>query len=111
MTDKNAAKPEPLHITDPDNVSITFAHLLVAAGSCGGVVNLTFAAARFSPTDAGTIDNDVIVASRLRLDMTCALHLRAELDRIISQAEVQMKQAMATGLLSSAALGTSGKTN
>ena len=110
MNDKST-KTEPLRITDPDNVPITFAHLLLAAGSCNGVVNLTLGAARFSPTDAGLIDNDVIVASRLRLDMTCAIHLRAELDRIISQAEMQMKSALATAVLSTAAPGKSGKGN
>lgn len=109
MTEKKDTKAEPLRVSDPGNVPITFAHLLVAAGSCNGIVNLTLAAARFSPTEAGTIDNDVIVAARLRIDMTCAVHLRAELDRIIGQAEAQMKQALATAVLSTAAPGKSGK--
>lgn len=110
MTAKDQ-KTEPLRITDPDNVPITFAHLLVAAGICNGIVNLTLAAARFTPTDAGMIDNDVIVASRLRLDLACAVHLRAELDRIIGQAETQVKQAVGTAILSTAASGKSGKGN
>ncbi len=109
MTEKKDAKLEPLRITDPHNVPVTFVNQVVAAGHLNGIVNMTLGVARFSPTEAGAIDTDMIVASRLRMDMACAMQLRDQLDRIIGQAEAVMKQALATAVLSTAAPGASGK--
>lgn len=106
MTDK---KPELLRITDPHMVPITFVNQVVAAGHLAGVVNMTLGVARFSPTDAGEIDTDMIVASRLRMDMVCAMQMRDQLDRIITQAETAMKQAMATAVLATATPPKGGK--
>ncbi len=107
MTEK--AKVELLRITDPHNVPVTFVNQVVAAGHLNGIVNVTFGVARFSPTNDGSIDTDMIVASRLRMDMACAMQMRDQLDRIIGQAEVAMKQVLATAVLSTAAPGKSGK--
>lgn len=109
MTDKTEQKTETVRITDPHNVPITFFNQVVAAGHFNGVVNLTLGAARFSPTEAGAIDTDMIVAARLRMDMAGAVQMRDQLDRIITQAEAAMRSVLATAVLSTAAPGKSGK--
>jgi hypothetical protein len=84
MTDK----PEPLTITDPHNVPVTFVNELVARGHLNGVVNLTFATARFTPTSLGgdsKIDADLVVTARLRMDMYCVQALYLSLGDIIQK--------------------------
>ncbi len=108
MTEKTT-KPEPLRVTDPHLVPVTFVNQVVAAGHLNGVVNMTLAVARFSPTPEGAIDTDMITASRLRMDMGCAVQVRDQLDIIIGQAQAAMKQVLATAVLSTAAPGKSGK--
>ncbi len=109
MTEKKDAAPAPLRVTDPHLVRVEFVNQVVAAGHLNGVVNMTLGVARFSPTPEGAIDTDMIVASRLRMDMGCAVQMRDQLDRIIGQAEAAMKQVLATAVLSTAAPGKSGK--
>lgn len=111
MPDKAKPASEFLHITDPHNCPVEFVSLLAASGQNNGVVNLTFATARFMPTASGTIDPDFIVSSRLRMDIACAAQLRGELDRIIGQAQQQLSQALGTALATSAVTGASGKSN
>lgn len=103
------AKPEIVKVTDPYNAPVTFVNQIVAAGHLNGIVNMTLAVARFSPTPDGEIDTDMIVASRLRMDMSCAIQMRDQLSRIIGQAEVAMKQVLATAFVSTASVGKSGK--
>ena len=109
MTAKKDPAADPLRVTDPHLVPVAFVNQVVAAGHLNGVVNMTLGVARFSPTPAGEIDTDMIVASRLRMDMACAMQMRDQLDRIIGQAEATMKQALATAFVATAAAGTSGK--
>lgn len=106
MTDKPS---DFITVTDPDNCPVVFAGALVASGHLNGVVNLTFATPRFTPNATGGIDNDFVVASRLRMDIACALALRDQIDRIIKQVETGAKQALATALATTAAPGPSGK--
>ena len=98
-------------VTDPHAVPVTFVNQVVAAGHLNGVVNLTLATARWSPTPKGEVDIDMVVASRLRMDLVCAVQMRDQLDRIIAQAEATVKQVLATALVSSAMPGKSGKSN
>ena len=109
MTTKKETAPDPLRVTDPHLIPVAFVNQVVAAGHLNGVVNMTLGVARFSPTPEGAIDTDMIVASRLRMDMACAMQMRDQLDRIIGQAETTMKQMLATAVLSTAAPGKSGK--
>src|SRR5262245_51223485 len=92
-------------ITDPHHVPVVFVNQVAAAGHLNGVVNLTLATARWSPTADGTVDTDMIVAGRLRFDLVCAVQMRDQLTRIIEQAEATVKQMMATALVSAAAPG------
>ena len=98
-------------ITDPHTVPVTFVNQVVAAGHLNGVVNLTLATARWSPKPDGKVDIDMVTASRLRMDLVCAVQLRAQLDRIIGEAEATVKQMLATAIVSTAAVGKSGKSN
>lgn len=80
-----------LTITDPYNVPITFCNDVVASGHLNGTVNLTLAAARFSPTTQGKIDPDLVIASRLRMDLYCAASLHAALGRILESSTKESK--------------------
>ena len=74
---------DSLVITDPYTVPITFANDVVGCGFLNGTVNITLAAARFTPTPAGNIDPDLVIVSRLRMDLYCATQLRDSLNKII----------------------------
>lgn len=106
MPDK---KNDFITVTDPHDCPVVFAGALVASGHLNGVVNLTFATPRFTPDAKGGIDNDFIVASRLRMDIVCAMQLRDQIDRIIKQVEAGAKQALTTAMVTTAAPGPSGK--
>lgn len=106
MSDK---KPDFITVTDPHNCPVTFASVVAASGHHNGVVNLTLAQARFTPSATGVVDPDFIVAARLRMDIACAMQLRDQLERIIGQVEAGAKQALATALVTTAAPGPSGK--
>ena len=82
MTEKPAAPP----ITDPHHTQVTFVNQVVGQGHLNGVVNLTFAVANFTPNADGKVDIDLVVASRLRMDMFCATQLRDALTTVIDQA-------------------------
>lgn len=76
------ADPVPLKITDPDNVGITFVNEVGNMGFVNGIINVTFTAARFTPT-GGQIEPDIVVASRLRMDLHCAQQLHEMVGQII----------------------------
>lgn len=73
-----------LKITDPDNVPITFVNEIGNAGFLNGVLNITLTAARFTP-DGTQIAPDIVVASRLRMDLKCAQQLCDLVGSIIEQ--------------------------
>lgn len=79
MTDK---KPDALPVTDPHKVPVVFVNEVVGSGHLNGNINLTFAVAQFTPKN-GEIDPDLVVMSRLRMDMLCAHQLYAVLGKII----------------------------
>lgn len=97
MTDEQIT---PIPITDPYNVQIQFASVLLSFGHWNGILNLTLGTPRFTPTT--TVDNpspDLVVTSRLRLDLDCAQALYAALGRFIESARAQsasIQQANAT---------------
>ncbi len=105
VKDQPQAKFVP--ITDPNNCPVDFVNFVAASGILNGVVNLTFAQARHMPKVTGDLDPDFIVASRLRMDLQCAMQLREQLDRIIAEAQSQVRQALAT----TAGAGPSGKSS
>jgi hypothetical protein len=75
-----------MSISDPNTVPVTFVNQIASHGCINGVVNFTFATALFTPSnDNKTVDADLIVTCRLRMDLYCAMQLRRVLDRIIEQ--------------------------
>ena len=80
MTDEKV-----LPITDPQQVPVTFVNQVVGIGSLNGVVNVTFATARFTPNAQGATDPDLVISARLRMDATCARQLRDQLTAILDQ--------------------------
>lgn len=85
MTDEpEASTNDPLPVTDPHRVPIVFVNQVVGAGHLNGVINITFAAALFTPTKNG-IEPDLVITSRLRMDMFCAEQLYAQLGQIIAK--------------------------
>lgn len=75
---------DAVQITDPYQVPVTFCNQVVGSGVLNGVCNLTMAVARFTPNE-GKVAPDLVIASRLRLDLFCAQQLHAELGRILAQ--------------------------
>ena len=95
MTDDTKAKTYP--VSDPHRVPISFVNQLVGSGHLNGVVNLTFAAAMFTPPEVGDtaspIPPDLVITSRLRMDFVCAQQVYEQLGRMLAQA---LKQQNAT---------------
>ena len=75
-----------IKITDPNNEPVVFVNELVGRGHLNGVVNLTFATARFTPT-AGEISPDLVITARLRMDMACLRQTYMVLGELISMNE------------------------
>jgi hypothetical protein len=48
-------------------------------------VNLTFATCNFTPQGDGTVQPDLVVTSRLRMDLFCAQALFEQLGKLIQQ--------------------------
>lgn len=80
MTDTKEEATLP--ITDPYRTPATFVNQVVNSGHLNGVVNLTFATALFTPNEAG-IDPDLMITSRLRMDLACAQQLWMCLGKIL----------------------------
>lgn len=74
---------KPISVTDPYQVPVTFVNEVVGSGFLNGNINLTLATARFTPI-AGKVEHDIVITSRLRMDLFCAMQLRDELSRIIA---------------------------
>jgi hypothetical protein len=73
-----------LPITDPYQVPVVFTNQLVGSGFLNGNLNLTFATARFTPNGDG-IEPDLVITSRLRMDLFCAQQLYERLGKIIAE--------------------------
>lgn len=83
----------PMKLPDPDNIPVVFSNLFLGGGLVNGVVNFTLGVMRFSPTMDGQIDNDPVVASRIRLDIETAMRLRDFLDMQIKLLTVSDEKA------------------
>lgn len=74
-----------------DTVGVTFVNTVVGSGILNGVINLAFGVCNFTPVDNGSgemvIDPDIVIASRLRMDKMCAIHIRDVLNNLITQME------------------------
>jgi hypothetical protein len=88
MTDK-----PKIVVTDPHQIPVTFVSSLVNHGYGNGVVNLSFATARYVPDADGAIVPDLVLSALLRMDMACAVQLRDALSGVIEQ---HMKPANGT---------------
>ena len=78
------AKDDTLPVTDPHRVPVIFVNQIVGAGHLNSVINITFATALFTPTKNG-IEPDLVITSRLRMDMFCAEQLYAQLGSLIAK--------------------------
>lgn len=88
--------PEPLlRITDPDNVPVTFISDVGGVGFLNGVINVTFVTARWTPDTTGPepVRPDLIISSRLRMDLFAAQQLRDHLTKVIEQNTKPMPKA------------------
>jgi len=79
MTDK------PKAASDPHHVLPVFVNQIAGSGHLMGVANITFSTAQFTPRDDGTVDSDMVISCRLRMDLTCVHQLRDACDTILQQ--------------------------
>jgi hypothetical protein len=77
--------PETLTVSDPNEVQVVFCNQVVASGYFNAVANFTLAVARFSPRPDNTVDPDLVVCARLRMDLACAQQLHEQLGKILEQ--------------------------
>lgn len=75
---------EPTQLTDPYQVPVTYCNQVVGVGALNGVCNITLATARFTPQDSKVIP-DLVVSSRLRMDLWCVQQLHDQLAHILAQ--------------------------
>jgi len=79
-----------------DSVGVTFVNVVVGSGTFNNVINLTLGVCLFTPdAENGRVDDDIVVASRLRMDPLCARQLRDTLNRIL---DVPTESAKANGV-------------
>jgi len=79
---------DPIVISDPNNEPVTFVNQVLGQGHLNGVINITLGVARFTPKDSAPesmVDIDMIIASRLRMDLACAQQLRDCLDTLLKK--------------------------
>ena len=81
---------ERLPVTDPHQILVSFCNQIVGCGALNGNVNITFAVARFSPNSSGGIDPDLVITSRLRMDLFCAQQLYDTLGKQLAAAMTTM---------------------
>ena len=77
--------PDQLTISDPHQVQVVFANQVVASGHFNSVCNVTLATANFTPRPDNTVDPDLVICARLRMDLACAKQLHEQLGKILEQ--------------------------
>lgn len=80
-------------VPDPHNVPVVFANLFGGGGTVNGVINFTLCVSRFTPAFEGKTDNDVVIASRIRVDIQTAQALRNFLNSQIELLSTPQGQA------------------
>jgi hypothetical protein len=76
---------EAIQVTDPHRVGVTFVNQVIGIGHANGVVNVAFATALFSVGPDGKVIPDLVVSSRLRMDLWCVQQLHDQLAHILAQ--------------------------
>lgn len=71
-------------ITDPYQVPVTFVNSVVGTGFVNGNCNVTLATARFTP-NGDAVQTDLVIASRLRLDLFAVQSLHDALGKILDE--------------------------
>ena len=72
-------------IGDPNNAQVVFVNQVLGQGHLNGVINLTFGVARFTPGEGDKVEPDMVIASRLRMDLVCAMQLRDSIDELLKK--------------------------
>lgn len=65
---------------DPDNVSVRIIDGIVNFGILGATINMTLATNRIRVTAEGKLDNDYVIAARLRFDPNVGRLIRDAID-------------------------------
>lgn len=79
-----------------DDVGVVFVNTVVGRGVLNGIVNLSFGTLLFTPSDDGkTIDPDLVVSARLRMDKLCAQQLHETLGELLVSIEKAEADAVA----------------
>ena len=77
--------PSPYQaVRDIGVAPVIFVNQVIGAGFLNGVINLTLGTAQFTPDNAGKIELDIVISSRLRMDLHCARAIRDQLDQILA---------------------------
>ena len=72
-----------------DSVGVTFVNVVLASGTFNNVINVTLGVCLFTPNPENSkVDDDIVVASRLRMDPLCARQLRDALTKLLEAAPV-----------------------
>jgi hypothetical protein len=78
----------------PDkDVPVVFVNTLLGRGHMNGVVNLTFGTFQFTPTE-DSIDSDLVLSARLRMDVVCAQQLYQSLGELFDAIEKEQAKAL-----------------
>lgn len=70
-----------------DAVGVTFINTVLGRGHIGGVVNIQLGVFNFSTDENGDIALDPTVACRLRMDYSCAKHIKESLESLLKEME------------------------
>ena len=81
-----------------DQVGITFVNAVTGSGILNNVVNLQLGALNFDATEDGKVSKDLVVASRLRMDRSCAQQIHDALGGLLALFEKAEAEA-ATGVV------------
>lgn len=78
-------------MSSTDTVGVTFVNHCLAQGIYNGVINVTLGHYLFTPKDSPEpkVDGDLVVACRLRLDLTAAEELYTALGNLLTQVKAE----------------------
>ena len=85
MADEAQGVEQVIEIRDPNSVPVTFVNQVIGQGVLNGVINITFGTAQFTPKGGDNVDVDMVVSSRLRMDVICAQRLYEGLGAMLKQ--------------------------
>lgn len=82
-----------------DSVGVTFVNVVLASGTFNNVINLSLGVCLFTPDpENNRVEDDIVVASRLRMDPLCARQLRDALTKLLeTPAPVAEEAAQSNG--------------